>query len=95
MVSPRIAWLDMVAEPTRLHIIRTLSQSADATALELAEGGCSYHTLRRHLDALVSAGVVAERLGESDGQTPGRPPSRFSLSPEIRKSVAAALAGSS
>jgi predicted ArsR family transcriptional regulator len=86
-----VVWLEHVAEPTRLHIVRSLCGSAEATAQELAGDSCNYYTLRRHLDALVAAGVVSERSGMSDGQTLGRPPARFSLHPEIRESVALAL----
>ncbi len=76
--------LEAVADPVRLHILRTLSAVPDATAAELAQRGlASNRTLRRHLEALVVYGVIDEREGESDGQTPGRPATRFSLSPEI------------
>jgi predicted ArsR family transcriptional regulator len=82
------SWLDGIADPVRMHILRSLSQVADATAAELAElGQASNQTLRRHLDALVALGVIDERAGESNGETPGRPAARFSLPPNVRASV--------
>jgi predicted ArsR family transcriptional regulator len=77
-----------VADPTRVHIIRSLSQLGMATAADLATtAAASPQTLRRHLEALVMTGVLDEHPGQSDGETPGRPPSRFSLSPETRDSI--------
>lgn len=81
-------WLDVIADPVRLQIIRSLSQVADATASELAtRGQASYQTLRRHLEALEASGVILAQPGKSDGETFGRPATRFSLSPEVRESV--------
>jgi predicted ArsR family transcriptional regulator len=81
-------WLDVIADPVRLQIIRSLSQVADATASELAtRGQASNQTLRRHLEALEASGVILARPGRSDGETSGRPATRFSLSPEVRESV--------
>ena len=48
-------------------------------------------TIRRHLEALVAVGLVAAVEGTSDGYTPGRPATRFSLPPEISASVRALL----
>lgn len=90
--APR--WLETIAEPTRLHILRSLVQMQEATAADLALGQASPQTLRRHLEALVSVGVIDERPGESDGETPGRPAARFSLDPEIRQRVAPVFASS-
>lgn len=84
----RRGWLDVVADPVRLHILRSLSGVSEATATDLiARGPASGQTVRRHLDDLVAVGVVEERPGESDGETPGRPAARFSLHPEVRVSV--------
>ncbi|MDX6622639.1 MAG: Helix-turn-helix domain [Solirubrobacterales bacterium] len=81
-------WLSAVADPTRVHILRVLSQLGAATAADLAaEASASHQTLRRHLDALVATGVLREHPGESDGQTPGRPAARFSLGPEWSESI--------
>jgi predicted ArsR family transcriptional regulator len=86
-----VGWIDVVADPTRLHIIRTLSELHSASAVELAGDGRSYHTFRRHLDALVACGVVSECPGVSDGKTRGRPPLRFTLNPQVRDSIVSTL----
>ncbi len=81
-------WLRAVADPTRLHILQALAHAADATIAELAAHGAgSSQTLRRHLEALVSLEVIEERPGDSDGETPGRPATRFRLSPDVRASI--------
>lgn len=81
-------WLRAVADPVRLTIIRSLSNVGDASVTELiSRGPASSQTLRRHLDSLVAAGVVEECPGQSDGERVGRPATRFSLRPDIRKSV--------
>ncbi|HEX6602984.1 MAG TPA: ArsR family transcriptional regulator [Solirubrobacterales bacterium] len=77
-----------IADPTRVHILRSLSEVGMATAADLTAGAAlSHHTLRRHLAALVGTGVLREHPGESDGETPGRPATRFSLNPEVRDGV--------
>lgn len=92
----RSHWLDVVADPVRLQILRALSQVTDATASELAaHSPASYQTLRRHLEALETFGVIRARPGVSDGETSGRPAARFSLSPEVRDSVRSAFGSSS
>jgi predicted ArsR family transcriptional regulator len=80
-------WLLAVADPVRLHILTSLLSTAEATASDLASGLASPQTLRRHLEALVSTGVVAETPGRSDGETPGRPAARFRLEPNVRAIV--------
>jgi DNA-binding transcriptional ArsR family regulator len=85
-------WLAMVADPTRLHILRSLSDVEEATAADLRQASASNQTLRRHLDALVSVGLIDERPGQSDGETPGRPAARFSLDPGVRMSVVSVFA---
>jgi predicted ArsR family transcriptional regulator len=94
-VQPRVRrrshWLDVVADPVRLQILRALSEVTDATASELAaHSPASYQTLRRHLEALETSGVIRARPGVSDGETSGRPAARFSLSPDVRESVRSA-----
>jgi len=85
----------VIADPVRLQIIRSLSHVNEATASELAAWGqASYQTLRRHLDALEASGVILARPGRSDGETSGRPATRFSLSPEVRESVCSVLGDS-
>jgi predicted ArsR family transcriptional regulator len=89
-------WLDVIADPVRLEILRSLSQVSDATTTELAvRSPASYQTLRRHLDALKAVGVIQAQPGVSDGETGGRPATRFSLMPEIRESVCLAFEMSS
>lgn len=81
-------WLEVVADPVRLGILRTLSQVGEATPSDLAtRAQASSRTLRRHLEALVSLGVIEEHPARSDGETPGRPAARFSLPAEIGRSV--------
>jgi predicted ArsR family transcriptional regulator len=81
--------LDSIADPIRLGLVRCLAEAGEATAAELS-GGCqaSGQTIRRHLEALVSSGIVTATAGASDGATPGRPAARFSLCPEMRESMA-------
>jgi DNA-binding transcriptional ArsR family regulator len=82
----------MIADPIRLGILRSLSQVTEATTADLASWGqASSQTLRRHLDALVSVGVILEHPARSDGETPGRPAARFSLPAEMRESVRSVL----
>ncbi len=85
------ALLDGIADPVRLGLVRCLAEGGEATAAELS-GRCqaSGPTVRRHLEALVCSGIVAEAAGVSDA-TPGRPAARFSLRPEARESLARLL----
>jgi predicted ArsR family transcriptional regulator len=84
----RSHWLDVVADPVRLQILRALSKVSDASASELADRSpASYQTLRRHLEALEAVSVIESRPGVSDGETSGRPAARFRLSPAVRESV--------
>jgi DNA-binding transcriptional ArsR family regulator len=86
------AWLEGIADPVRLGILRSLSEVSEATASDLATWGqASSQTLRRHLDALVALGVIDEHPAESDGETPGRPAARFSLPQTVRDSVRAVI----
>jgi predicted ArsR family transcriptional regulator len=86
------AWLDSVADPVRLQILRLLVELPDARAADLADALCaSNQTARRHLDALVALGVVVESPGASDGATPGRPAARYSLPADVRESVLAVM----
>jgi DNA-binding transcriptional ArsR family regulator len=83
-------WLELIADPIRLGILRSLAQVDEATTSDLAvRSQASSQTLRRHLDALVSVGVICEHPAKSDGETPGRPAARFSLSGDVRESVRA------
>lgn len=81
-------WLEVIADPVRLGILRSLSEVAEATTTDLATwGAASNQTLRRHLEVLVSLGVIDEHPARSDGETPGRPAARFSLPAEVQESV--------
>jgi predicted ArsR family transcriptional regulator len=92
VMSTAARWLEVVADPTRLGLMRSLSRVDEATTSDLAsQGPASSQTLRRHLDALVCLGVIEEHAAESDGETPGRPATRYSLRPELRESVRAVL----
>lgn len=77
-----------ITDPVRFGLVRCLVEWGEATATQLS-GRCqaSGPTIRRHLEALVSSGIVAEAAGVSDGATPGRPAARFSLRPEARESL--------
>ena len=81
--------LDGIADPVRLGLVRCLAEGGEATVAELM-GRCqaSGRTVRRHLEALVTGGIVVETPGASDGATPGRPSARFSLHPEAKESFA-------
>lgn len=86
-------WLDVIADPVRLQILRALCDVAEATAAELARRGpASYQTLRRRLQALQALGVIEARPGKCDGGSAGRPPVRYRLVPEARESVRAVFA---
>lgn len=86
----------MVADPVRLQILRALSEVSDATASELAaHSPASHQTLRRHLEALEAVGVIRARPGIRDGETAGRPAARFSLVPDVRRSVCSVFNSSS
>jgi DNA-binding transcriptional ArsR family regulator len=83
-----VGWLEVIVDPIRLGILRSLSQVSEATASDLATWGqASSQTLRRHLEALVSLGVICEHPARSDGETPGRPAAHFSLPADVRESV--------
>lgn len=91
-MHPYPSWLQGVADPVRLEVVRRLSEVDQATATELSRQClASSPTLRRHLEAMVAAGVLYERAGESDGERPGRPPAKFSLAPAVRESIASVL----
>ncbi len=87
-VAGAARWLEVIADPIRLGILRSLSRIEEATASDLATWSqASSQTLRRHLEALVSLGVIHEHPAQSDGETPGRPAARFSLSSDVQESV--------
>ncbi|HVE68379.1 MAG TPA: helix-turn-helix domain-containing protein [Solirubrobacteraceae bacterium] len=68
-----------MANPIRLRIVRHLSDREGASLDELAEVvSAQRNTVRSHLRALMSAGVVARTPGEPEGRL-GRPPARYRL----------------
>lgn len=84
------SWLEVLADPVRLSVLRVLSEMGEATAGELiAHSHTSDPTLRRHLEAMVALGLVREHRGESDGLTPGRPAARFRLDSQVHASACA------
>lgn len=89
-----IGLLDGIADPVRLGLVCCLAERGEATAAELSERcQASGPTIRRHLEALVTSGLVVEAAGASDGVTPGRPAARYSLLVEARESLARLFRG--
>lgn len=81
-------WIRAVADPIRLEMMLVLATSTSVTVSSLAiRTGAPPRTLRRHLEVLIVHGVVEVRPGAADGETPGRPASRFVLRPEVRTDV--------
>ena len=80
------SWLDVLGDPIRIRLLESLVQVGEASAVELREWiNASEPALRRHLETMVALGLAVERQGASDGLTPGRPPSRYRLEPEVRE----------
>lgn len=78
-VVAQAGWLEAVANPIRLRIVRYLSDRDSASLDELSKVvSAQRNTVRAHLRALISAGVVARLPGQSDGRL-GRPPARYRL----------------
>jgi predicted ArsR family transcriptional regulator len=68
-----MALIEAIADPVRLGIVRFLSERAPATPAEIADGiGMHLNTVRAHLPALESAGVLvsAERAVPGRGRRP-------------------------
>lgn len=87
------SWTEVLSDPVRLAVVASLVELGEASAGELSERcHASGPTLRRHLEALETPGLVRERRVESDGTNRGRPASRFSLHPRTRESALALLA---
>ncbi|MDQ4041302.1 MAG: helix-turn-helix domain-containing protein, partial [Actinomycetota bacterium] len=63
-MGPQTGWLEAVANPIRLRIVRHLSERESASLDELSEAVTAQrNTVRTHLRALMSAGVVARTPG--------------------------------
>lgn len=87
------SWLSVLSDPVRLSVMLALVVLGEGSAGELRSWShTSDPTLRRHLDALGALGLVEEIPGESDGESPGRPASRFRLEPEASERAKALLA---
>ena len=75
-----MAWLEAIADPIRLGIVRELSRRPDASLNELAGGvSAAPETIRRHVRHLERAGVVTALPRMPDGESRGRPPVRYRL----------------
>lgn len=81
-------WLPVLIDPIRLAVLGVLHERETASVRDLATmAHTSNRTLRRHLDILISLGMVHEVEAERDGVKPGRPATRFLLDPRVRKSL--------
>jgi len=79
LVVAQAGWLEAVANPIRLRIVRHLSDCESASLDDLSKAvSAQRNTVRAHLRALMGAGVVARLPGQSDGSL-GRPPARYRL----------------
>jgi DNA-binding transcriptional ArsR family regulator len=79
LVVVQAGWLEAVANPIRLRIVRHLSDCESASLDDLSKAvSAQRNTVRAHLRALIGAGVVARLPGQSDGSL-GRPPARYRL----------------
>jgi predicted ArsR family transcriptional regulator len=93
MADAEARWLDVLAHPGQLDIVRSLVENGEATATELAHRcHLSEATLRRHLEALVELAVVRAHDGETDGMTPGRPATTYTLAGGVRDAARELLA---
>jgi predicted transcriptional regulator len=81
-------WLAGVANPVKLAVLQALADTGSATVGEIAQlCEASTPTIRRHLDAMVTSGIILEEVGASDGLTTGRPATTYSLPASISTSV--------
>ena len=84
------SWTAVLTDPIRLAVLRGLCELGTATTAELrTRCHSSDPTIRRHLEALETLGLIQEQPGERDGLTPGRPASRFTLDADVATRVAA------
>lgn len=91
-----MAWLEAIADPIRLGIVRELSRHPEASLNEIAAAvSAAPETIRRHVRQLERAGVVEALPRAPDGESRGRPPVRYRLSspPEASEAVALGLTG--
>lgn len=91
--SSRFDWLEGIADPVKLGVVRALALTRPATVSQIAKRcQASVPTVRRHLSALVAMGIVIEEDGESNGSTVGRPAIRYTLPGSVLRSVQEFLA---
>lgn len=70
--------LDIIADPTRLGIVRLLSQQGPSTLEDMTRGtGVHRNTVRHHVAALKAAGIIESAEAGRPGR--GRPRHRFRL----------------
>ena len=82
--------MTILADHVRLSVLRVLCDLHIATTAEICQHcHCSDPTVRRHLEALETLGLVREWPGQRDGLTPGRPAKRFVLDAEAADRVCA------
>jgi predicted ArsR family transcriptional regulator len=83
-------WIPVLTDLARLTILAALREAPALTTSELsALTHFSDRAVRRHLELLVTMGLVHEHPGERDGLTPGRPASRFALEPTAGDTIGA------
>jgi predicted ArsR family transcriptional regulator len=84
-----MGWLDAVADPVRLGIVRHLAGADAASLNELASAvAASPETIRRHIRHLEHAGVVEALPRQPDGEMRGRPPVRYRLAVALTETAA-------
>jgi DNA-binding transcriptional ArsR family regulator len=84
-----VGWLEAVADPIRLGIVRNLAEGDPASLNELARAvAASPETIRRHIRQLELAGVVEALPREPDSEVRGRPPVRYRLAVELTAGAA-------
>lgn len=80
MTIPGVEWLEALADPIRLGIVRHLARYGSASRTELAVAVAAVpETVRRHLAQLEGAGVVEPLAPEPGTGSRGRPPIRYRL----------------
>src|ERR671935_1541945 len=76
-----MSWLEALADPIRLRIVRRLARAGSASLPELAAAaGVHRNTVRPHLATLERAGMVVRGRSRPEGR--GRPAVRYRLRDE-------------
>lgn len=82
------SWHEILTDPVRLDVLLALSLSGSGSAGEVARScHAGERAVKRHLHALVTLGLVRETRPGSDGERPGRPPTRYILDGAVRERV--------